>query len=513
MKLLRSSFIVGSFTMLSRLLGFVRDMLFAFALGSGPMANVFFVAFRFPNLFRRWFAEGAFNAAFLPMYAKKLEEEGAPVANRFAGETLSGLLLVLLVFMLATELSMPWLMVALAPGFLEDPGLFAKAILFTQITIPYIFFMSVTAMMSGVLNAHNRFIAAAFAPVLLNVVFITILMKPSNDPAQIALWLSLGTLVSGALQAGVVFFALRRAGIHLRISRPRMSPDMRKLLALGIPGALAAGVVQINLIVSQAFATLQDGAVAWLNYADRLYQLPLGVVGVAMGVALLPALSREVRSDKPEAALSTQNEALLLATVFTLPAAIALFVLPDFFVEGLFLRGAFTLADAAATASALQVYAWGLPSFILIKVFAPGFFARQDTKTPMILAGVSMLINIALGAFLFFQIGFVGLAIATSIAGWANGLLLGYMLWRQGRFTPDKKLILRLLRVGLAAGVMGAALAVIAYPLRDAMSGLPASYLLAAVLVSLIGAVLYGVSALAVGALRFSELRAVFRRS
>lgn len=513
MKLFRASAIVGSFTLLSRVMGFVREVLFAAALGSGPMAQVFLVAFRFPNLFRRWFAEGAFNSAFLPIYAAKLEKDGPKAANRFAGDTLSGLLLILLIFVIFAQISMPWLMVALAPGFLEQPDLLAKAILFTQITTPYILFMSLTAMLGGVLNAHHRFVAAAFAPVLLNFVFIAILVQAESDPAQIALHLTYGTIVSGLLQAAVVWFALRRAGIHLRFRKPKMDDDMRKLLRLGIPGAIAAGAVQINLVVSQAFASFQDGAIAWLNYADRLYQLPLGVIGVALGVALLPSLSRTVRSGDIQGALDSQNEALLLAAAFTLPAAAALFVLPGFFVEGLYLRGAFTINDANAVAKALQVYAWGLPAFILIKVFAPGFFARHNTKQPMYIAIFSMVVNIALGAFLFFQMGFVGLAIATSIAGWANGLLLGFVLWRRRHFVADRALIFGLLRIMLAAAIMGVGLYLIAYPLREAVSFLPFWYLSSAVIIVVLGVVLYGIAALLLRVISPAQIRAAFRRT
>ncbi|VAV94662.1 Proposed peptidoglycan lipid II flippase MurJ [hydrothermal vent metagenome] len=511
MKLFRASAIVGGFTMLSRVLGFVREMLFAAALGTGPMAAAFFVAFRFPNLFRRWFAEGAFNAAFLPIYAEKLEGEGQEAANRFASDTLSGLLLVLFLFVLVMELAMPWLMVGLAPGFMENPGLFAKVVLFTQITTPYILFMSVSAMLGGVLNAHHKFGIAAFAPVLLNLVFIAILLQPADSASQLAWHLSFGVLLSGLLQAGTVYWGLRKAGIRLRLVRPKISPDMVKLLKLGIPGAIAAGVVQINLVVSQAFASLQDGAVPWLYYADRLYQLPLGVVGVAMGVALLPALSRKVRAGDQKGAIASQNEALLLAAAFTLPAAVALYVLPGFFVEGLFMRDAFTANDADAVARVLKIYALGLPAFILIKVFAPGFFARQNTKTPMLVASFSILLNIGFGAALFFQIGYVGLAIATSFAGWLNGLVLGFLLWRQGLFVPDRLLFSRLFRVTLAAVAMGFVLVLIAIPVRDALSFLPAWYLLATLAVSAIGAVVYGLAALLFGAIRRADLRTILR--
>lgn len=512
MKLFRASAVVGGFTLMSRVLGFVREILFAAAFGAGPFASMFLVAFRFPNLFRRWFAEGAFNSAFLPMYAERLEGEGEERARQFASETLSMLLSVLLVFVLIAELAMPWLMRLLAPGFLANPDWFAKAVLFTQITTPYILFMSLTAMLGGVLNAHHKFAAAAFAPVLLNVVFIALLVRPASDPGQTALILSIGALVSGVLQAGVVMAGLARAGIKLRLPRPRMNADMQQLLRLGVPGAIAAGVVQINLVVSQAFASLQPGAIAWLNYADRLYQLPLGVVGVAMGVALLPSLSRAVRAGDEQQVLDSQNEALLLAAAFTLPAAVALFVLPGFFVEGLFMRRAFTPEDAAATAHVLRIYALGLPSFILVKVFAPGFFARQNTRTPMIAASISMAVNIVLGASLFLLMGYVGLAIATSIAGWVNAGLLGIWLYGQGRFKPDGKLIWRLLKVLAASMGMGVLIWSLAYPVRDLMQGLPAYSLLAAMVISVIGAVGYLLLALLFRAIRSDEIRDLIGR-
>ncbi len=513
MKLFKNSLVIGGFTLLSRLLGFVREMLMAAVLGSGPMASAFVVAFRFPNLFRRIFAEGAFNSAFVPLYAGKLEAEGQEEADRFSREALSVLLVSLLALMLVSELAMPWIMRAMAPGFLENPGHFARAVLFAQITTPYIMFMSLTAMLSGILNAHMRFAAAAAAPILLNIVMVAILLSGPVTPEIAALHLSIGVGVSGVLQVLVVFFSCRRLGIQLGLPRPRITPGVRRLVVLGVPGAISAGVVQINLLVGQIFASLQDGAIAWLYYADRLYQLPLGVVGIAMGVALLPGLTRQVRSGDEKGAARTLNEALLLSAALTLPAAIALGVLPVYFIEGIFMRGAFTYADAVATGHALMAYAFGLPSFILIKVFAPGYFAREDTKTPMRFAAISMVVNVGLGAALFFTIGFVGLAIATSIAGWINALGLGFGLWRQGQFMPDRALASRLLRLCLAAGIMGFALAFLAEPLRNALQNLPAYSLLSAVLMTFIGIIVFALAALLTRAVRVQEIKSLLRRS
>jgi len=513
MKLFKNSLVVGGFTLISRLLGFVREMLMANVFGAGPMANAFVVAFRFPNLFRRWFAEGAFNSAFVPLYAGKLEADGQDAADQFAREALSVLLTSLLILMLVSELAMPWIMRVMAPGFLQEPGLFAKTVLFAQITMPYILFMSLTAMLSGILNAHLRFAAAASAPIILNIVLVSILLSSPAEPAMAALYLSIGVGVSGLLQVLVVVLGCRHIGIKLALVRPRLTPGVRRLIALGVPGAIAAGVVQINLVVGQIFASFQEGAVAWLYYADRLYQLPLGVVGIAMGVALLPGLSRQVRGGDEKGAADTLNEALVLSAALTLPAAIALGVLPVYFIEGVFLHGAFTGQDAMATGHALMAYAFGLPSFIMIKVFAPGYFAREDTKTPMQFAALSMLVNVSLGAALFFSIGFVGLAIATSVAGWVNALALGIGLWRHGRFVPNRALVSRLLRLLLAAMVMGIALIMLAEPLRTALNAVPFYRLLSAVSVAVIGVLIFALAALVTRAVRLHEIKSLLRRS
>ncbi len=513
MKLLKNSLVIGGFTLLSRLLGFVREMLMAAVLGSGPMASAFVVAFRFPNLFRRIFAEGAFNSAFVPLYAGKLEAEGQEGADRFSRETLSVLLVALLALMLVSELAMPWIMRAMAPGFLQNPGHFARAVFFAQITTPYIMFMSLTAMLSGILNAHMRFAAAAAAPILLNIVMVAILLAGPATPEIAALHLSIGVGISGVLQVLVVFFACRRLGIRLGLPRPRMTPGVRRLLVLGVPGAISAGVVQINLLVGQIFASLQDGAIAWLYYADRLYQLPLGVVGIAMGVALLPSLTRQVRGGDEKGAARTLNEALVLSAMLTLPAAIALGVLPVYFIEGVFMRGAFTHQDALATGQALMAYAFGLPSFILIKVFAPGYFSRENTKTPMRFAAISMIVNVVLGAALFFTIGFVGLAIATSVAGWVNATSLGVGLWKQGRFIPDRALVSRLMRLLMAAVIMGLVLGILAAPLRDTLQNMPAYSLLSAAIIAVIGLAVFALAAVVTRAVKVQEIKSMLRRT
>ncbi|MGF1461597.1 MAG: murein biosynthesis integral membrane protein MurJ [Maricaulaceae bacterium] len=514
MSLIRSSVVVAAMTLVSRVAGFARDILMAAHLGAGPMADAFFVAFRFPNLFRRWFAEGAFNAAFVPLYARKREAEGDAAAARFAGETVAVLLVVVLALVIGCQIAMPLLMAGLAPGFLSEASLYARAVLLAQITMPYIVFMSLTAMFAGVLNAHDRFALAAFAPALLNLVLIAVLMAPGADPAQTALRLSFGVAAAGILQAGCVFWGIRRAGVRLALRAPRLSPDIKRLFALGGPGAIAAGATQINLVVSQIIASLQPGAIAWLQFADRLYQLPLGVVGIALGVALLPRLSQKAQAGDAAGAQATLNRALEFALALTLPAAAALLAAPEFWVDALLGRGAFGPEDVRATGQALGLFALGLPAFVLAKVFAPAYFAHEDTKGPMKVAVLAMAVNIALGAGLFFGgFGHLGLAAATSVAGWLNAGLLTWPLWRSRRWRPDARLTARAWRLALAAGVLGLGVGFGARVLAPFVERFPGGELALALALASLGLLVYGGLTLALRGASLAELKAGLRRA
>ena len=520
MRLLRSSAVVGGFTLLSRFFGVTRDILLAARLGAGPLTDAFFTALQFPNLFRRIFAEGAFNSAFIPLYARRLEGEGSEEANRFASEVLSVLTVSVLALVVLAQIIMPWLMYPLGPGFISDPDLFAYAVLMTQITMPYLLCMSMAAMISGALNSHGRFATAAAAPILLNVVLITVLLFAPGERRDLALWLSIGVTVSGVLQASWLYVTARRAGIRLTFRAPRLTAGVKRLIVLGVPGAAAAGVTHVNQLVSGSIATLQEGARSWIYYAERLYQLPLGVIGIAMGVALLPALSKRLRAGDDAGAMGGQNRAIEISMALTLPAAAALLVIPDAVVAGLFQRGAFDGSDTDRTALALALYAAGLPAFVLIKVFAPGFFAREDTLTPMKFAAASMLVNLVVGVVLFFgPMGYAGLALGTSLAGWLNALLLGGTLVRRGQFTPDPRLKHRLSRILIACLVMMAALwLIVRYGEVPATSVLTAQ--LGAALTALVwmaGLVMSGlgvfvVSTLLLGGLKPQELLGALKR-
>lgn len=458
MSLIRSAATVGGTTLLSRLLGFLRDVMMAAALGTGPVADAFFVAFRLPNMFRSIFAEGAFNSAFVPLFSKKLEGDGKDAARRFAEDALAVLLVGLLVLTFAAELAMPWIMLVFAPGFSADPQKFDWAVEFTRIAFPYLLFISLTALQSAILNSLGRFFPGAAAPVMLNVTLIVVLLflvPVMDNPGEALAW---GVAAAGVVQFLWLAVSLWRAGFVLRLRLPKLTPDVRRLFRLGVPGVIAGGITQVNLTIGTMIASLQAGAVSWLYYADRIYQLPLAVIGIAIGVVLLPDLSRRLRAGDGDGANWAQNRAVEFSMLLTVPAAVGAAVLSFDIIRVLFERGAFTREDTVATSLALTVYAMGLPAFVLNKVFSPAYFAREDTMTPLRFAAISIVVNIVTSFALFWHIGFVGIAIGTTLAAWVNVGQLGFRLWRRSEFVVDAQLARRLPLTLMAAIGMGACL-------------------------------------------------------
>jgi putative peptidoglycan lipid II flippase len=515
MALYRAFATVGAMTIWSRGLGFIRDVLIAAVLGAGPIADAFFVAFRVPNLFRRLFAEGAFDAAFIPLFAKRFHGEGGEEGARaFAEQALAGLTLALVVFTLLGEFVMPWLMLLLAPGFANDPAKFDLAVLLARIALPFLLCMSLVALYSGVLNALGRFAVAAFAPSLLNVVLIIVLLTlialGDVDQKSAAVALAWGIAASGVLQVIVVAVAAAKSRMRLSFRPPRFDPDMRRLLALAAPGFIAGGMNQITVVLNTIIASLQDRVVSWLYYADRLFQLPLGVIGVAVGVVLLPELSRRLRSGDHQAAMDSENRSLETALLLTLPAAVALFVAANPIVRVLFERGAFSAIDAHSTAAMLAALAPGLPAFVLIKVFHPGFFAREDTKTPMIFAGIGMAANVMLALLLFVVLGAVGIAIATTIAGWLQAALLAATLKERGEFALDRTFRRRLPAILAASLIMGAVVWALVYGLGPWFEPKNGAVAQVAALILLVGSGLavYAGTAAALGAFDANSLLA-----
>jgi len=524
MKLYRSFATVGGLTLVSRVLGFLRDILFAWAFGSGMVADAFNVAFRFPNLFRRLFGEGAFNSAFIPLFAKELEGGGRDAARRFAEDALSGLTLVLALLTLFCLLAMPWLMYLLAPGFSAIPEKFDLAVLLTRITFPYLLCMSLVALFSGVLNTFGKFVESSAVSIVLNLtltaaIFIVFGLGFENKPAG-GIVQAIGVFVAGFLQLVLLWDGLRRNNFTLKLHAPRMTDGLRRLVTLGIPGVVAGGVTQINIMIGTMIASLEPGAVSQLYYADRLYELPLAIVGIAIGVVLLPDVSRHLRAGNGEAVMDSQNRALEFAMLLTVPAAAALAAIPSEIINVLFQRGAFTATDTEETAAALRLFAFGLPAFVLIKVFSPAYFAREDTRTPMRYATLSLTAN-TLGSialfFLFRHLGLLpqlGIAVATTLGGWLNALLLWRTLIGRRHFHFDRRLGRALLMIVLSSLVMALVLSV--------SSGLYAAWLdhsqpllvRGPALAALVGAGLltYGLMILATGTLSLAQLRRFLRR-
>jgi len=502
---------VGGWTMLSRILGFVRDAMILAFLGTGPAYQAFVVAFRLPNLFRRFFAEGAFNTAFVPMFSKKYEAQENP--EGFASDALSGLATILIGLTLLAQVTMPWLILALASGFAGQEE-FGLSVAFGRITFPYILFISIAALLSGVLNATGRFAAAAAAPVLLNVMLIGGMyvgaLATGIDVATALIW----TIpLAGVGQMILVWMAVAKAGLRVRLKRPRWTPELKELVRIAVPAALAGGVVQINLLVGQQVASYFDRAVGWLFAADRLYQLPLGVVGIAIGIVLLPDLSRRLKAGDVDGSRDALSRAAEISMMLTLPAAVALVVVPLPLVTVLFERGAITAEDTRAIALAVAVYGLGLPAFVMQKILQPLYFARGDTKTPFNYALAAMAVNAVLAIGLAPVIGWIATALATTVAGWAMMWLLARGARPMGEAVRlDDRFRRRVLRMTLAALIMGIALVPVWLGLRPWLA-MPLVRFGALALLVIWGAVVYFGAGHLLGAFRLSDLRRAMRRS
>ncbi|MBB3408170.1 putative peptidoglycan lipid II flippase [Rhizobium sp. BK316] len=460
MSLVKKFATVGGATLGSRIFGFARETLMAAALGTGPMADVFYAAFRFPNLFRRLFAEGAFNAAFVPLFAKEIEANGTDGAKRFSEEVFGVLFSVLLLITIVMELSMPLLVrFVIAPGFADDPEKFGITIRMAAVMFPYLMCMSLTAMMSGMLNSLHHFFAAAVAPIFLNVVMIGALfyaLYTGAEPLATAWYLSWGVLVAGVLQLVVVYVGVLHAGMSIGFRFPKMTPNVKRLLILAVPAAVTGGITQINQLIGQAIASSREGAIAALQYADRIYQLPLGVVGIAVGVVLLPELARALKGGALREAAFLQNRSIEFVLFLTIPAAFALWILSDEIIRVLYERGAFDQENTLIVGSILAIYGIGLPAFVLIKALQPGFYAREDTKTPMRFSAIAVATNCATALTLFPYMGAPGIAVAEATAGWISTVLLFTTLLRRGHLTWEWALAKRAALLVVAAAVMGA---------------------------------------------------------
>lgn len=523
MKLAKSLGSVGGLTLVSRVLALGRDSLQATFVGAGFASDAFLVAFRLPNMFRALFAEGAFNAAFVPLFNKKVAEgdaaaegQGLPAGIAFAQAVLSVLLPVLVAATIVMLIG-AWPLTYLLSGGFNDPtpAQFAYAVTLSRITIPYLLLISIVSLLGAILNSLDKFWVNAAAPILLNVAMVAgLLFFHGPDPYATARVQAWAVTVGGALQLGWVMFACRRAGVSLRPQRPRLTPDVREMLRLIVPAAIGAGAMQINLLISTALSgrLLDQGSISYIYYADRLNQLPLGLIGIGLGTILLPTISRQLARKEDAAAMDTQNRGIELALLLTLPATIAFLTVAEPIIRALFQHGAFGPEDTLRSAQSLAAFSLGLPAYVLIKVMTPGFYARQDTRTPVRFATLSIVVNIVLNLALIPTVAHIGPPLATAVSAWINFAMLYVTLRRRGHFAFDRQLTHRLPRFAIAALLMGAALFFADRIVGPWTTGAVMTRIIGMVALVGAGAIVYGLACLATGAFRLADLRALLRR-
>ncbi len=519
MNLLKATGTIGGLTLVSRVLGLVRDSLFARFIGASFASDAFLVAFRLPNLFRALFGEGAFASAFIPMFNQKVsdpEGRGLPDGIAFAERALAVLLPVLLVMTAILEI-FAWPVTFALSGKFNGVSReqFAFAVELSRITIPYLMLISLVSLLGGILNSLHKFWVNAAAPILLNLTLIgALLIFHDADPLATARNQAIAVSVSGLLQLLWLGWACRRNGVSLKLRRPRLDPEVKRLLALVWPAAAGAGAVQINLVISTALAAslLAHGSVTYIYMADRLNQLPLGLIGIGLGTVLLPTISRQLGAGETAAAMATQNRGMELALLLTLPATTALVLCGEPIAAALFGYGRYTAEDTHFTAQALAAFSIGLPSYILVKVLTPGYYARQDIRTPVRYATLSMLVNLALNLALIVPLAHVGPPLATALASTVNVCMLYRTLVKRGHFIADARLKRRAPRLALAALAMGIVLWLTQGLLMPYVHG---SWLIRfaalAVLVSA-GMLVYGLATVVLGAFSREDLALLLRR-
>src|SRR5216684_4621151 len=514
MSLGRAVATVGGFTLLSRVVGFIRDIVLSAVLGSGAVADAFFVAFKLPNFFRRLFAEGAFSAAFVPLFSRELQGHGRDQALAFARQAHAGLLLVLVPFSVLLMLGMPGVLALLAPGMRDEPT-FAMAVEFGRITFPYLLFISLASLYGGVLNSIDRFAHVAATPILLNLALIGAVLGLTPLLPNSGYAASIGVAIAGLLQWLWLLIACARDDVSMKLVRPRWTERVARLVKLATPVAIGGGVQQISTMLDVVWASLLPvGTISALYYADRIAQLPLGVVGIAIGTALLPLLARQLRAGQSASAMANQNRAIEFGLLFSLPSALALWLLADPIIRVLFERGHFGPDDTWRTAGALAAFAVGLPAFVLVKALTPGFFAREDTRTPLFIAIVAIASNVALNLASLYgtSLAHVGIALASSLSGWLNTAMLATVLVRRDQWIADQRLVSRSIRMVGATLGMGAALWLAQGLLASQLAHANLVGIIALLGVCAVGAAIYAALGALLGVVRLSELRLVIRR-
>ncbi len=512
MGVLKATFVVGFLTILSRLGGFVRDALMLSIIGVGPVMDAFIVAFKFPNFFRRISAEGAFSSAFVPLYSGLQAKEGN--AFEFAKQAFVIMGIILFIFVACFEIFTPQLMGVFAPGLLKTPERFQMAVDFTRITFPYILFISLASLMGGVLNSLGKFAAWSAAPILLNIIMIASMVMLAPWVGGHGVALAWGVFISGLAQFILLWVSLYRNQHVMTVVKPQLTDNIKILFRKMVPGIIGAGVFQINVFVDLWMGSfLAVGGLTYIHVADRLNQLPLSVIGIAISTAFLPTLSGLFQTHKHQEAAQELRRAVSYAMLMTAPAATALFLLSLPITKVLFQRGAFTMADSIAIAQTLEAFVIGLPAYVLAKVLSTGFFARQDTTTPVIVGIISVLTNFCLNLMFIKPLAHVGVALATAISSWINVILLIIMLRRANISILDKMMRITLIKVLLCCTAMTAALKLGYAPIQshilDSVGFAPWIFL--AILI-IVGMCIYFSCAHLVRLISLTELLAILRR-
>jgi putative peptidoglycan lipid II flippase len=458
MKLIKPFLTISGFTFLSKILGFLRDILIAAFVGAGVIADVFFVAFKLPNFFRRLFAEGAFSAAFIPIFSSILKTKGKSKALQFGSEVLSLLFFILFLVIIIFEFLMPLIVYFLAPGFAQDPAKLNLLIELCRITFPYLFFISLVSLYTGILNSFNKFAIGAAAPILLNLTFIIFILCFEEFFKTKGHMLSWAVFFAGLFQLIFLIFGIFKNDLQIFFVKPKYSKYIRKLFKLIIPGAIGAGVIQINLLIDVILASFLDtGSISYLYYAERINQLPIALIGVALGTALLPTLSKQISLNKRREALYTQNRSIEFCLLLAIPASLAIFIIAEPIIGSFFERGEFSENDKILSAKALQSFAIGVPAYVLVKILMPIFFARQNTVTPVKIAIFCVIINFLLNIILMQFYQHVGIAIATAISSWLNCILLFYVLIKSNEISFDgtlKKNLKKILIINIIFAIL-----------------------------------------------------------
>lgn len=513
MKLLKAMATIASFTMLSRIAGMVRDMLTAAILGAGPLADAFFIALKLPNFFRRVAGEGAFSVSFIPLYSKTINQEGEEAAANFAGQIFSIMAIVLSIFSIVVMIGMPWVIHIIAPGFQYGTERYDLAVTLTRLTFPYLLLMSLTALFGGMLNTNGKFAPFAAAPIIFNLTLIFAILVVAGFFPTAGHAMATGVAVSGVLQLVMMIYFIRRYHIKFHFQKPAFTEKTKKLFKLMGPGILSAGVFQINLFVDMMLASLLPaGAISYLYYADRLNQLPLSMVGIAVGTALLPMLSKSLASNNVAESKDLFNRSLEFCFFVAVPATVALLIVPYQMVTTLFEHGKFSANDTLQTSYVLMGYGIGLPAYVASKIFMTAFWAHQDTMTPVKIAIITTLTNVMLSLLLIGLLGVAGIAISTGIVGWLQVYLLHRKLKGNDAMEFDDRLRVVFPKIAICSCLMAITLSILSYVFQPYFTGALPIKILALLAILGAGSITYAVAIHVTGVLKIHDIKKYLKR-